>query len=139
MTTRTTKPSAIFSQAQLDRGRSHFERGSALALLVLSIAGSVLAFNPAGWSVAGIIAGVGVQVVCTAIEWWYRRHRLSAPYLIAFLIDAGTTIAGFGPVFHDPIVGRLPVAPDMASWAAWGIIAAVAAALAFVPEGRLID
>lgn len=138
MTTRS-KSSAIFSQAQLDRGRSHFERGSALALLALSIFGSVLVFNPVVWTVAGVIAGIGVQVLCTAIEWWYRHKRLSAPYLVAFVVDTGATIAGFGPLFHDWITGLLPITPDVGSWAAWGVIATAAALLAWVPEGRLID
>lgn len=138
MTTRS-KPSAIFTQTQLDHGRSHFERGSALALLALSIVGSVLAFNAVAWSIAGVVAGIGVQVLCTAIEWWYRRKRLSAPYLIAFVADTGTTIAGFGPIFHDWIAARLPIAADLATWLAWGIIAVIAMLLAWIPEGRLID
>lgn len=133
------KPSAIFTQAQVDHGRAHFERGSALMLLALSIFGSVLAFNPKAWSLNGVIAGVGVQVVCTAIEWWWRHKRLSVPYLLAFAVDTGTTIAGFGPVFHDWIMLRIPIAPDLSSWLAWGIIAAAAMLLAFIPEGRLID
>jgi hypothetical protein len=139
MRTARNKPSAIFTQAQVDHGRAHFERGSALMLLALSIFGSVLAFNPVAWSLNGVIAGIGVQVVCTAIEWWWRHKRLSVPYGLAFMVDTGTTIAGFGPIFHDWLAVQLPIAAGLASWIAWGIIAVAAMLLAFIPEGRLID
>jgi len=141
-----SKKSAIVSQSDLNETRAHFERAIGLLLLVLSVAGSVIAFNggldnirAGGWSVAGILAGAGVQAACTVIEWLYRVRRSSAPYLIALAFDAGTSIVGFGPIFHDKLAAKIPVADDLSSWLAWGIIGVLALLLAFVPEGALID
>lgn len=141
-----SKRSAIVTQSSLNETRAHFERAIGLLLLVLSVAGSVIAFNGgwenirAGhWSVAGILAGAGVQLACTMIEWFYRTRRSGGQYLIALFVDAGTSVVGFGPIFHDRLAARIPVADDLASWLAWGIIGALALLLAFVPESALID
>jgi hypothetical protein len=141
-----SKKSAIVRQRDLNELRGHFERAIGLLLLVFSVAGSVIAFNggwasvTAGrWSLTGVIAGAGVQLACTLIEWFYRVRRTSAPYLIALAVDAGTSIVGFGPIFHDRLAAKIGVADDLASWLAWGIIGALALALAFAPEGVLIE
>jgi hypothetical protein len=145
MTVRVKK-SAVISQRDLNEVRSHFERAVGILLLLFSVIGSVIAFNggwpgiAAGhWSFTGVLAGLGVQAGCTLIEWLYRVRRLSAPYLIALVVDTGSTIVGFGPIFHDQLTTKLPIAQDLASWLAWGIIGAVALLLAFAPEGVLID
>lgn len=145
MTVRTKK-SAIINQRDLNELRGHFERAIGLLLLLLSVLSSIIAFNggweriTAGeWTLAGCAAGAGVQFCCTLVEWFYRVRRRSAPYLIALAFDTGTTIAGFGPIFHDQIAAKFPLAPDLSSWLAWAIIGIVALLLAFAPEGVLID
>jgi hypothetical protein len=145
MTTHTKK-SAIIHQRDLNEARGHFERALGLLLLLFSVTGSIIAFNggwahiAAGqWTIEGSLAGAGVQIGCTLVEWFYRVRRGSAPYVIALVIDAGTTIVGFGPLFHDQLAAKLPIAVDLSSWLTWLIIGAVALLLAFAPEGVLID
>lgn len=140
------KPSAIFTQQQLDNTRPHFERAVALLMLMFSIAGSIITFcggwenlSTGNWLWPSFVIGACVQILCIVLEWWWRRNRWSIPYMVALAVDTGTTIVGFGPIFHDNIAARIPVAQDLASWLAWCIIGAIALLLAWVPEGRLID
>lgn len=140
------KASAIVGVKTLDQIRPHFERSLALLLIGVSIAGSIIALHggwaalTARWSWAAAGAGAGLQIGCTGVEWLYRSRRRSIPYVVALLFDTGTSLAGFGPIFHARLMAWLvPSIGDLSWWGAWLIIGVLALLLAWIPEGRLID
>lgn len=142
----THKASSIIRVKTLDALRPHFERSLAVLLIGVSVAGSVIAFHggwpalAARWSWPAFLAGAGLQLGCTGVEWLYRSKRRSAPYVLALATDTGTSVAGFGPIFHARFSLALEAYVGVLSWwAAWAILGGLALLLAWIPEGRLID
>ncbi len=141
------KQSAILSRSQLDQQRGAFERFSALAVLVLSFAGTIAAFS-GGWTalietprLAPILGGLAAQLGLTAAEWWYGAERGPWRYRAALLIDTGLTAAGYGPLVV-PWLGAYFAARgagEFGEWIAWGIVVAGAALIARYPEQTLIE
>lgn len=141
------KASAIVTRAMLDRQRGAFERFSALALLLLSFAGSIAALS-GGWSalrtdprLAPIAGGVAVQIVLTATEYWYGAGRGPWRYRVALCVDAVLTTIGYGPLFMPWLTVWLAShgTGELTTVLAWAIVGALALALAWWPERTLID
>lgn len=141
------KASAIVTRATLDRQRGAFERFSALALLLLSFAGSVAALS-GGWAalrtdprLAPIVGGIVVQLVLTATEYWYGAGRGPWRYRVALCVDAALTTIGYGPLFKPWLTDYLAArgTGELAPLLAWMIVGAAALALAWWPEKTLID
>lgn len=141
------KQSAIFTRAMLDRWRGAFERWSALAVLFLSLAGTVAALS-GGWTalivtprLAPIVGGLAAQAVLTAAQWWYGAGRGPWRYRIALLIDTGLTTAGYGPLLVPWLGAYLTVrgAGELGEPIAWVVAALIAAGVAWYPERTLID
>lgn len=141
------KASAIVNRAKLDAQRGAFERFSALAVLFFSFAGSIAALS-GGWSqlashprLAPIAAGIALQIILTAAEWWYGAGRGRWRYRLALLIDASLTTAGYGPLIVPWLAPYLAArgAGDLALYAAWAIAAIASVLIAWYPENILID
>jgi hypothetical protein len=141
------KQSAIVTRATLDRQRGAFERFSALTLLLLSFAGTVAALS-GGWAalrtnpqLAPIVGGIAAQLALTATEYWYGAGRGPLRYRLALCIDAVLTTIGYGPLFVPWLTTYLTArgTGELASVLSWGIVGALALALAWWPEKTLID
>jgi len=141
------KKSAIVTRATLDRQRGAFERFSALTLLLLSFAGTVAALS-GGWAslrtdprLAPIVGGIVVQLVLTATEYWYGAGRGPWRYRLALCFDMVLTTIGYGPLFVPWLTTYLTAhgIGELARVLSWGIVGAVALALAWWPEKTLID
>lgn len=144
---RGRKQSAIVSRAALDQQRGAFERFSALAVLLLSFAGTIAALS-GGWAaliatprIAPIAGGFAIQGALTAAQWWYGAGRGRYRYRTALLVDSGLTTAGYGPLVVPSLAVYLAtkVAGDVAVIGAWVIVGIVAALIAWYPEKVLID
>lgn len=86
-------------------------RLAAYAILVLSFAGSILAFDgnwqPSwrfweGISPAAALAGIALQVEITLVEWWRGGHWKDPVYLFHLALDAILTFLGFWPLLGQP-------------------------------------
>lgn len=139
----TPKPSAVLSSARLERQQPYFERAVGAALLGLSIAGSVAAFQ-GGWGMpaAGPLAlGVAAQALITYMEWAYRRRRISVAYLFALGSDIALSVAGYSVIVLSGMRRLFTVVgfgATMSAVAAWFCILLAAALLAYVPERILV-
>ena len=141
---RASRPSAIVTQAQLDRARPVYDRAFALALIGLSAFGSAsaAAIVRGGMDATAIGAGVGIQVVCSVTQYIYRDRRLSLPYALAFGVSTGTSWVGFWPIFAAPLMvllALLGVPPLLALGVALWIVGSLAAIVDLVPEPRLVN
>jgi hypothetical protein len=149
------KASAVFSGATFEAFQPWIERVVGGVLLLASFAGSVVAFN-GGWettfhtswdvqrwtiSPLALCLGVAVQLVCTLVEWAYRRRRWSWHYLLALAVDTGSTLYAFLPVLYIPIFGGLAgVVPSIvAMGVAYLVSLAVVLVAAIMPEHILVD
>lgn len=141
------KQSAIVTRSTLDRQRGAFERVMAVGLLFISFAGSIAAVS-GGWTVllsephpGAIASGVAAQLALTAAEWWYGAGRGPWRYRLALCVDTALTVIGYGPLIATPIAVYLAARGmgDLATIAAWGIVAIASALLAWYPEVTLID
>lgn len=144
---RKTKRSAIITREQLDRQRGAFERFTALALLLLSFAGSAAAMS-GGWSAlraepraAPIAIGIIIQAALTATEYWYGAGRGPWRYRVALVFDSALTTVGYGPLFVPFLTTYLAGrgTGELSAILAWGIVGIVAVGLAWWPEKVLID
>jgi hypothetical protein len=149
------KASAVFSGDTFEALQPWIERVVGCVLLLASVVGSVVAFNGGWeatfhtswdyqqWTIAPLAlgAGLGIQVVCTLVEWAYRRRRLSWQYLLALLVDSGSTLYAFLPVLYAPIFGSLAgtLWPMVASGVALMVSLAVVLIAAIMPEHILVD
>lgn len=141
------KESAVISRAALDKQRGAFERFTAFGLLFLSFAGTIAALS-GGWSAlrtnpraAPIVGGIALQLVLTAMEYWYGAGRGAWRYRVALCVDSALTTVGYGPLFVPFLIPWLAghSLGEMAMPIAWLIVAVVAFALAWWPEKTLID
>lgn len=145
------RPGAVFRRAQIRQARGWFERLSAIAVLLLSLFGSVMAWaggfvkfaaaplNPIAWGL-----GLLSQAILTFLQWMYRAQGFAHPvYLISLGIDVALTVLGFGPIVAPWLTARIVEARwlplDQAAIVAWGVVAISAFAMAWYPEDRLID
>jgi len=109
------RPGAIVKRSQMRKARGWFERLMAIAVLLLSMFGSVLAwsggfvkfaatpFNPIAWGL-----GFLSQIALTAVQWMYRAQGFAHPmYLISLGIDVVLTILGFGPIAAPWLAARI--------------------------------
>ncbi len=149
------KASAVFRGETFEALQPWIERVVGGVLLLASVVGSVVAFNGGWeatfhtswdvqrWTIAplAVSAGLGIQIVCTLVEWAYRRRRLSWQYLLALLVDSGSTLYAFLPVLYAPIFGSLAgmLWPIVASGVAWIVSLAVVLIAAIMPEHILVD
>lgn len=147
-TTDIRKPGALVSRAQLTASRGWFER--ILAIIVWAVgfvgtlftcAGGVAAFvaapdRPLPWLLAAAI-----QVLLTALQWWYRSVSPAHPvYLGALAIDIGTTAWGHG-WYVTPALGAWLAAQGVtqSAIAAWAVIGVLAWFAAWYPEHVAVD
>lgn len=142
------KPGAIVSSAQLERTRGAFERLTGLAVLVLSLLGTIVAFHggwepvlSGQWRMSAVGWGLAAQAFLTALQWWYGRLSRTHPiYLVSLGIDTGLTTIGYGPLIVPmlaPIIAERGIAePVLAAWLA---LAGAAFVVAWYPESRLVD
>jgi hypothetical protein len=149
------KASAVFNGATFEALQPWIERVVGCVLLLTSFVGSVVTFN-GGWestfhttwdierwtiSPLAVVLGIGVQVICTLVEWAYRRRRLSWQYLLALMVDGGSTLYAFLPVLYIPIFGSLAgvVHWMVAMGVAYLVSFAVVLVAAIMPEYILVD
>lgn len=149
------KASALFSGETFEALQPWIERVVGGVLLLASFVGSVVAFN-GGWEMTfhtswdmqrwtisplAVALGVGVQLVCTLVEWAYRRRRWSWQYLLALAVDIGSTLYAFLPVLYIPIFGSLVgVVPSIvAMGVAYVVSLAVVLVAAIMPEHILVE
>ncbi len=147
-TAHTRKRSAIVRTATLEASRPHFERAIGMLMLIVSFAGTVALFN-GGWTPTlrgalgtGALLGFGLQAICTAVEWMYRRRRFSLPYLAALALDAGATALSYYPLFGLSVAAAIApsgLGDSAASVLSWAIIGMASILLAMLPEASLID
>lgn len=148
-TLRSGKPSAIVSRDRLRTQRGGIERTMAWLVLLLSFLGSIAAlhggFTPLIASirarepnVAALLGGILIQLIVTALEWYYFDRPLIA--WSARVVDTATTAIGYGPLLLMPLATLLytrgidnPIPP------AWGIIIVASLGIAWFPESRLVD
>ena len=133
----------------------------AIALLLISFLGSVVAFNT-GWPLRsgwvpiiaawprpwqGInpwaaVAGVVLQGWLTLVEWHKRHQKWSLLYISHLGIDAGLTWGGYypilGPFFAAGLL-KLNVASPWNAWLALVIVVVLAVIVAKVPEELLVE
>jgi hypothetical protein len=149
------KASAIFRSQTFEALQPWIERVVGGVLLLSSFLGSVVAFNggwertfqqswePTRWTIApiAIILGLSVQIGCTLVEWAYHRRRLSWQYLLALLVDSGSTLYAFLPVLYTPIFASISgIVPwIIAAGLAWVVSLAVVLIAAIMPEHILVD
>ncbi|HEX6290232.1 MAG TPA: hypothetical protein VFZ66_13650 [Herpetosiphonaceae bacterium] len=149
------KASAVFSGETFEAFQPWIERTVGAVLLLTSFVGSVVAFNGGWeatfhrswdlqrWTIAplALVVGLAVQLVCTLVEWAYRRRRLSWQYLLALLVDSGATLFAFLPVLYAPIFGSLAgvVPPLLAMGVAYLVSLAVVLVAAIMPEHILVE
>lgn len=142
------RPGAIVSRAQLARSRGWFER--ILAVIVwltgfagtlFTCAGGVAVFlaapdRPLPWLMAAL-----VQVLLTALQWWYRSIRVTHPiYLGALAADVATTAWGHGWYVAPPLALWLATqGVQQSPVAAWLLIAVLALFAAWYPEHVAVD
>ena len=106
---RTRKETAVIDGRHLTALQTPFEQFAAGAIWLLSLAGSLLAFNGLAWppSFVGVGLALMLQVGITVVEWMYepRRNRFTWKYGAAVIIGAGTTHVGYRPILLPPLVG----------------------------------
>lgn len=139
---------AIISRARLARQQTALEQITAVLLLLLSLAGSLLAGGggveawlsgkPAAWP--AVAAGL-LQLGLTAVQWIYAGASWrSWRYILAVAGSSGLTLAGFWPLAHPwmtavALWAQLPAAN--ASAAAGAALVLAALALDIWPERTL--
>ena len=154
------KDTAIVNGARLRRMRTPLERLVGFSLLLGSVLGNVLAFNggkllPLEWIALG--AGIGAQIVLTALQWVYKPHghgvfgavaTLKWQYLASVATGTGLSIVGYAAVLYAPALRvflpmpRLHFAvmgisgPILATWA---LITVVSLVIEVIPEHILVD
>lgn len=139
---------ALFSGAKLARQQSGFERFVAVLLLLVSLAGSVLAggggvsrwleLSPIWW---GAGAALVVQALLSYVQWIYAATWKRWQYLGAVLVSSALTIIGYWPLAHPWLVSVLQSAqvPALTAQVLGGVLLAVAAMGADVfPEKTLV-
>lgn len=140
------RTSTVIHARELERTRPWFERLAALALLGLSFAGTIAMLN-GGWGPTiafrfgpGAVVAVGIQILCTYVEWAYARTSMA--YLLAIMFDAVPTALGYAPLLLPTIYRGVALAQltgQAADVVAWGIIGIAALLLAMAPETILVD
>ena len=158
----SSNPSAVVSRAQLQRGRTAFERVVGFGLLIGSIVGSVLALNGgATWPIAlgALLGGVGVQALLTVVQWFYHPHvppglgrftrlalwcrGLTWTYAASVLIGAGLSVAGYRAVLLDPLLGLVDridrLSPVGVTIGAWVLLIVVSLIVEVIPENILVE
>lgn len=142
--------SAIFKRADLARNQTALERFIAGLLLLVSLAGSVLAGGGGveAWrqlvpSWLGAAAALAVQLVCTWGQWTYAAKRWGSYWwLLAFGASLSMTVAGFWPLAHPSIVALLmwgQVPATTAPYIAGGLLVLLAGVLDYLPEQILTE
>lgn len=146
------RPGAVLKRSQLRQARGWFERAAAIAVLFLSLIGSLLTWsggigplvaNPGNGLTWGL--AIGSQAVLTAIQWMYRAQGFTHPwYLGSLALDMILTVLGYGPVVAPWLTRRLiaaglPLPVEQAAIIAWAIVTIAAFAMAWYPEDRLVD
>lgn len=156
--------SAVVSRSALARTRGPVERYSAWLVLFGSALGAVVTFH-GSWaallaapSLGRIVAGLGLQLVLTWMQWaYYQRPGIA---WTARAADALTTTLGYGPLVHGALVGWFvgggastapilagldpawqPGTPSAWGWAgvaAWAGIYLLSLVPAWYPESRLV-
>jgi hypothetical protein len=136
------KRSAIIDGQRVDGMQPLFERIIGVLILLVSFAGTMALFNGgwSDWQINAIIAGAGVQALCTSVQWMYRTNWRNVWYLIFLALDIGTSVAGYHAIVGTSIARMLAnVGVPGVDIAAWGLMIAIAAVVAVVPEKILID
>jgi len=127
---------SIIDGATMDRIGVAFVRGAALVLLGVGIFGSILAFDgdwtPAwrfwqGISPLAAIAGVGLQLEITVVEWWRgRKQGFDLAYWSHLLLDASLMLWGWWPVvgtlLTNTIARTMRAVEPLASLADWAVV-----------------
>jgi hypothetical protein len=141
---------ALFSRKKLARQQTTTERLIAFALLAVSWIG-VLIFGGGGidnWLarapiVAGFIAALIIQGICTRVQWVYAADRWRSPWwLLSFGVSSAGTLAGFWPLAHPWLIGVLQsaqVPPQTAPYFAGFVLVFAAGLLDYLPEQILTD
>jgi hypothetical protein len=139
---------ALFSGRKLAGQQSGLERFVAILLLLLSLAGSVLAggggveawaaLRPLWW---GALAALALQGVLSYVQWVYCTRWASWQYLSAVAVSSALTLIGFWPLAHPWLVGvlewaRVPAA--MAPNYAGALLIVVALGIDLFPERTLV-
>lgn len=141
-TTVKQKRSALLNGKRLEAAQPLFERTVGMVLLTISFAGS-MALLQGGWQFplnpVGLIAGFVLQVLLTAVEWMYRRQRLSWQYFGALTVDAALSIGGYSILLMPLLMRVLPFGEALNYYSSWGIIGIGAVVLAFLPESILVE
>jgi hypothetical protein len=141
------KGSAITGRGNMVQTRHWVERAIAIALLIVSVLGTVVVLH-GGWApvrrgaftAAGVLGGLLLQGVLTWAQWAYGDNKRSLVYLVALAVDAGLTAYGYGPLLVAPLASWLGAhAVPGELYAAWLLVIGFALALAWYPESRLID
>lgn len=139
------KDSAVFTRVQLKQQRGGIEKVTAIIVWLVSLLGSIAAFY-GGWGpiiarhflLVPILGGVIIQVVITALEWYYYDQGwISWP---ARLLDTFLTALGYGPILIPWIMVQLAArnVPEP-TYSAWAIVIVIAYLVAWFPESRLVD
>lgn len=109
---------ALVSRSALARQQNGFERFVAVLLLLVSLAGSVLAggggierwlkLTPVLW---GAGAALALQGLLSYVQWIYAARGFHAwQYWLAVGGSSALTIGGYWPLVHSWLVGRLEAA-----------------------------
>lgn len=140
---------AVFSARRLARQQTGFERFVAILLLVISLAGSILAGGggSTAW-LAGqpILWGAGaalvLQGVLSYVQWIYAVYGFHAwQYMGAVLLSSALTVGGFWQLVWPWLVAQLAglkVPTTTAQVAAGALLVLVALAIDVFPEKTLV-